>query len=132
MRRVVFFSWLLASAGFSAAFATISLSAVAVADEAPLDRAKWMGVKVLPKLDAEVKADDGVVFDEKKRSLPLVVQDVKGDLLLVGDHDKGWVVQPGRHARRSHGLLHIAYRAGREAGLGLRPSSGCMGPARQV
>lgn len=58
--------------------------------------ADWRGVKVLPKLDAVVKAGDTVLEDEqtpglKPLYLPWVVQDVDGDWLCVGDSHKGWV-----------------------------------------
>jgi tetratricopeptide (TPR) repeat protein len=53
------------------------------------DPANWVGVKVLPKLDAVVEMGDETIEDEI--NIPWIVQDVKGDLLFVGDQKKGWV-----------------------------------------
>ena len=52
--------------------------------------AEWRGVKVMPKLNAEVKSGD-FILDQDKLSLPWVVQDINDDAFYVGDHEKGWV-----------------------------------------
>lgn len=57
------------------------------------DRAEnWKGVKVLPKLGAEVTMNNETV-DVSKIALPWIVQDTDGDLLLIGNQHKGWVDQ---------------------------------------
>ncbi len=59
----------------------------AIAADPPTD---LKGVKVLPKLDAVVKAGNKTI-DGNGLNLPWTVKDVKGELLLIGDFRKGWV-----------------------------------------
>jgi tetratricopeptide (TPR) repeat protein len=90
MPRSSFVACALVAGGVAAGFVVALGPDSALAQQADLDRTAWIGVKVMPKFNAEVEVDN-VVIDEKKLFLPWVVQDVKGDSLLVGGDDKGWV-----------------------------------------
>ena len=72
-------------------FAAVLLAAQIEASAAdPAD--SWKGVKVLPKIGAEVKVD-GEPIDSGGFSIPWIVQDTDDELLLVGGQLKGWVAQ---------------------------------------
>jgi tetratricopeptide (TPR) repeat protein len=69
----------------------LSAQIAALADDSA---ATWKGLKVLPKIGAQVKVDDETIdYTGGGYSLPWTVQDTKGDLLLVGDRGEGWVDQ---------------------------------------
>ena len=51
----------------------------------------WRGVKVFPRLGALVKVGGQLIAENEFSDAPWIVQDVKGDLLWVGDELKGWV-----------------------------------------
>jgi tetratricopeptide (TPR) repeat protein len=90
MRRVMVNVCVVAAANVIAAFAISFSPASAFVQTTSLDRAAWIGVKVMPKPNAEAKVGN-VVVDMKRSSLPWRVQDVNGEWLYVGDQDKGWV-----------------------------------------
>ena len=75
----------------------------------PEQKSEWQGVKVLPKLHAVVK-DDDEELDSQQFRIPWVVQDSRGDELLVGSEPQGWVKRPGAAGERRAGLLHPADR----------------------
>ncbi|HEY1783982.1 MAG TPA: tetratricopeptide repeat protein, partial [Pirellulales bacterium] len=52
----------------------------------------WKGAQVMPRLGARIKINNQTVDSSAGGfSLPWTVQEVKGDMLLVGDQRKGWV-----------------------------------------
>ncbi len=87
MRRFEFAFWVCFVAELAIAPGT------AWAQSPPLDRAAWIGVKVMPRFEAEVKEGYVVISNAYQPILriPYSVQDVNGDWLQVGDDRKGWV-----------------------------------------
>ena len=91
MRHFILTAWVLAAACFMAGTAIPSRPVLAQSPR--LDRAAWIGVTVMPKLDAVVKVGNVVVDSSENHtlSLPWIVQDVNGGWLYVGEATKGWV-----------------------------------------
>ncbi|MBS0208486.1 MAG: tetratricopeptide repeat protein [Planctomycetes bacterium] len=55
-----------------------------------LDKDSWVGVKIMPKLNAQIGVDNRVLNTLAWR-LPYTVQDVEGYYLYVGEQQKGWI-----------------------------------------
>ena len=60
-------------------------------ESSPDSATSWQGMKVLPKLDAVVKMGGETIDGKALVKIPWTVQDVDGELLLVGTSSKGWV-----------------------------------------
>jgi tetratricopeptide (TPR) repeat protein len=74
-----------------AAAVLLAGSTRAVVADPPAD---WKGVQVMPRLGARIKVNNRTIDSTAAGfSLPWVVQEVNGEMLLVGDQRKGWVHQ---------------------------------------
>ncbi len=52
----------------------------------------WVGKRVMPKMNCQLKEKGQVIQDSKVNRVPYRVMQVEGDWLLVGDRQPGWVL----------------------------------------
>jgi tetratricopeptide (TPR) repeat protein len=64
-----------------------------IATDAPkiLAADDWVGQKVMPKMNCELREKGRVIKDSKQNRVPYQVMQTQGDWLLVGDRVPGWV-----------------------------------------
>jgi tetratricopeptide (TPR) repeat protein len=78
----------------AAILATAVLAAAANQALADEPAPTWKGLKVFPKVGAKIKIDNATIdYGSGRISFPWVVQDTKGDLLLIGSQRKAWIEQ---------------------------------------